>query len=365
MPDVPQRARRRSAVQPGVRAGQPGQAGHRPGPLERAWPGAGASAGGRSGRLPDQPAPGRPGAHRARARPGARAPPRPRLRHHHRLRLGRPRGGPGRLRRRRLLGQGRHRRVAACARRSAALPARRHGRPFRRHDRRRHDQRRPGGADAHRPGPGRFDLAAPPGLLHHRLRPQHHAHVGPVAGHRRARDDVQPRRQQLHGGGRARLLDRRPRGRPPLARPGPSRRPSRVAHRRALRHAHRPGDQCPRADRAAGRDLRHPAARRMGGEPSKPSPSSSGARSTPSRTWSPTSSSWRPSRWSMYPTSRAACPCWRRRPTSTASRRSPAFGPLTSGSTRARSWPSSSCRPTRSRTLVASGVAVAETTGGA
>ena len=83
--------------------------------------------------------------------------------------------------------------------------------------------------------------------------------------------------------------------------------------------------------------------------PSKPNPSSSGARSTQSKTWSPTSSSWRPSRWSRSPTSRAACPCWRRRPTSTASRRSPASGPRTSGSTHARSWPSSSCRPTRSR----------------
>ncbi len=77
-----------------------------------------------------------------------------------------------------------------------------------------------------------------------------------------------------------------------------------------------------------------------GQRPSKANPSSSGARSTRSKTWSPTSSSWRPSRWSMCLTSRAACPCWRRRSTSTASRHSPASGPHISASTHARSWPS-------------------------
>ena len=74
------------------------------------------------------------------------APPPPRLRPHHRLRARRTRRRPGRLRHRRLLGPGRHRRVAAGAGRPAAVPARRHGRPLGRHDRRRHGQRRPASA---------------------------------------------------------------------------------------------------------------------------------------------------------------------------------------------------------------------------
>ena len=73
-----------------------------------------------------------------------------------------------------------------------------------------------------------------------------------------------PDAEQLHGGGRPRLLDRRPRGRPPLAGPGSRRRAPRVAHRRALCHRHRPGDQRRRADRTPRRDLRHPPPRRVG-----------------------------------------------------------------------------------------------------
>ena len=72
----------------------------------------------------------------------ARPPPAARLRRHHRLRARRPRRRPGRLRHRRVLGPGRRRRVAARPRRAAAVPAGRHGRPLRRHDRRGHDQRR-------------------------------------------------------------------------------------------------------------------------------------------------------------------------------------------------------------------------------
>ena len=172
-----------------------------------------------------------------------RAPPAPRLRPHHGLRARRTRRRQGRLRHRRLLGPGRHRRVAACARRPAAVPARRHGRPLGRHDRRRHGQRRPGGPGPHRPRPSGVDLAAPPGRLHHRLRRERGADVGPQPGHRHARDHVQPDGQQLHRRRRPPVLDRRARGRAPLAGTGPSGRTARVADRPPLRRPAQPGRQ--------------------------------------------------------------------------------------------------------------------------
>ncbi len=178
----------------------------------------------------------------------------------------------------------RHRRSPAGPGRAPALPAGRHGRPLGRHDRRRHGQRRPVRARAHRPGPAGVDLAAAPRRLHHRLRRQRHPLVGPVPERRGARDDVQPVVNNYTAG------DGRPfwivglegdRHWPALARAVG--RPEWLTDAR-FATATAPGHQRPRADRPAGRDLRHPTRSTNGPRHSRPSPSCSGARSTPLRT---------------------------------------------------------------------------------
>ena len=68
------------------------------------------------------------------------------------------------------------------------------------------------------------------------LRPQHRPRLGPPPGDRHPRDDAQPVGQQLPGRLRAALLDRRARGRAPLAADRPPRRAPGVARRPALRH---------------------------------------------------------------------------------------------------------------------------------
>ena len=178
-------------------------------------------------------------------------------------------GGRGRqsagVRHLRVLGASRHRRAAARSRRRPAVPARRHGRPLRRRADRRRDL---GGAvlpGAHREGPAGLLVTPAPGRVHDRVRPQPRARVGPDTEDRRAPSDAQPVHQQLRGRRRPLVLDRRPRGRSPLAAARPLRRPSRVARRRPLPHAEGSGRERRRADRPARRDLRDQDARRVGG----------------------------------------------------------------------------------------------------
>ena len=148
---------------------------------------------------------------RTRPRSGAGAASEPGLRHHHRLRARGTRCRQGGLRRRGLLGSCRHRRGPPGARRAAPVPARRHGGPHGRHDRRCHGERgaRRAGPDGQRPGG--FHLTPAPGRVHDRLRRQHRHHVGPHVGRGDTGGDVQPDGEQLHGGRWAHLLDRRSR----------------------------------------------------------------------------------------------------------------------------------------------------------
>ncbi len=78
----------------------------------------------------------------------------------------------------------RHRGVPARARGTIAVPTRRHGRPQRGHDGSGHGERGSRRASPHRTGAGGHDLAAAPGRVHHRLRRERCAHVGPQPRHR-------------------------------------------------------------------------------------------------------------------------------------------------------------------------------------
>ncbi len=244
-PPVRPDARRRPALQPRVRARQPGQAQHRAGPHDAGRSGCRARPPRCRRRVRDERPRRRAGAPRPRRRDVAGAQPAPGLRAHHRLRPGGSRCGQGGLRHRRVLVARRHRPPADGTRREAAVPARRDGRPQHRIDVRRRHLRRAVPPREDRRGPARLVVAVPPGRVHGQLRPQHGPRVGPLPGDRDARDDAQPVRQQLPGGLWPALLDRRPRGRPPLAADRPPRRPPRVARRPALRHRRSTGPCTP------------------------------------------------------------------------------------------------------------------------
>ena len=210
VPPVPEDPGRRPAHQPHLRDGQPVQAGHRPRPVHRRGACRAHGPAGRRRRVHLQPADRRAGPPRPRSGDPLRALPAARLLPGDRLRL-RGRGRrPGRLRRGRLLGPLRRGRPAHPARQRSPFPAGRHGRPSHRHVSRRGHLGGPVRPGAHRGRPGGRDVPHAPGRLHGQLRPEPHAYVG--LGHGRGRPDLygQPGHEQLPGGLRASVLDRRP-----------------------------------------------------------------------------------------------------------------------------------------------------------
>ena len=80
-------------------------------------------------------------------------------------------------------------------------------------------------------GPAGHHVVAPPGRLHGRLRPERVPDVGAGDRHRSTPDHGQSGDEQLRGGGRQAVLDRRPRGRTALATAGPRRRAPGMARR--------------------------------------------------------------------------------------------------------------------------------------
>ncbi len=211
-PHVPAHARRRPADEPAVRARQPLEAQRGARPRHRGGARTRARARRPRRRVPhEHPRVGaRPPRPRRRCAAGAQRAAR--VRDHHRLRARRPRRRPPRLRHRRVLGPLGPRGGAHAARRAAAVPAGRHGRSQRGDDGGGDDQRGTVRPRAHRAGPARVHLAAPPGRLHDRLRRQHRPDVGAIGARGRARIDGQPGDQQLHRGRRPALLDRGARG---------------------------------------------------------------------------------------------------------------------------------------------------------
>ena len=141
----------------------------------------------------------------------------------------RARRRPGRLRRGRVLVPRRRGPPAHPARRHAAVPARWHGRPLGRHDPGRRRVRGAARPRTHRDGPAGHHLAVPPGCLHRELRPQHLPAHRAAHRDRTTRIDGQPVHEQLHRRRRTALLDRRSRGRAPLARAVPGRGTPRLA----------------------------------------------------------------------------------------------------------------------------------------
>ena len=122
--------------------------------------------------------------------------------------------------------------LLTAARRRPAVPAGRHGRPHRGHDRRGHGLRRP----PRPPGaPARGQLVTTSLLRQGAYTVGFDLNVYLMWGQEIAigttRDHGQPGHEQLRGRRRPPVLDRRPRGRTPLAAAGPRRRPPGVARR--------------------------------------------------------------------------------------------------------------------------------------
>ena len=152
-----------------------------------------------------------------------------------------------------------------CARRGTiAVPTWRHGRPQRGHDGSGHGERGSRRASPHRTGAGGHDLAAAPGRVHHRLRRERCAHVGPQPRHRHAETMYSPTLNNIRRGTGA-PLDRGPRGRSSLAGPGPAVGHPEWIDDERFADARRPRPACGRADRPARRDLLHPALERVAG----------------------------------------------------------------------------------------------------
>ena len=97
--------------------------------------------------------------------------------------------------------------------RHTAVSAGRHGRPHGGHDVGGGGVRGPGRAGAHGERAVGQHLAVPAGRLHRQLRPQHVPADRAFHRDRPARDDGQPVHEQLCGGRRTAVLDRRPAGR--------------------------------------------------------------------------------------------------------------------------------------------------------
>ena len=89
--------------------------------------------------------------------------------------------------------------VADTARQRPAVPTRRDGRPHRRHDGRGDDLRGAARPADHGQGPARHHLAAAPGRLHDRVRPERVPHVGTAVRRRHPCRDAQPVGEQLRG----------------------------------------------------------------------------------------------------------------------------------------------------------------------
>ena len=191
---VRQDARRRPAVQPGLRARQPRQAQRRARPRTDDGKAAALDLLDAADVFVTNVRARSAGAPRPRRRDAARPQPAARVRPHHRLRprrTGRRQGGV------------RHRRVLVAAGIAHLLTAPGGKLPFQRGGMGDHNTGstfaggicaalvQPG---AHRPGPARVDVAVPPGRLHGRLRPQHGARLGAPPGHRHPRDDGAARR---------------------------------------------------------------------------------------------------------------------------------------------------------------------------